>query len=357
MQINLKQITVRPITKDEEPRYRELMQQHHYLGDLPKIGHTLWYVASYGEEWVALLSFSASALKCEVRDRWIGWDFRSQYGRLKLIANNSRFLILPDWHYKNLGSTVLALCCRRIGADWLANFNQPLLLLETFVDPVRYHGTVYRAANWTYLGQTKGFRRTSQGYSTATSSPKLIFVRALRHDAPFQLSRPLIQSAYLQESPKIMLCAEHMAALPRYFKDITDPRRPQGRRHPLHVVLAISTAATLCGMQGYSAMAGWANDLGTKARERFGCRIDNGTRLIPSESTIREVLTRVDPDELNCALQRWNADYGQQDERLAVDGKTMCNAIDDQGQQTHIMSVVGHDSAQCYTQKKSVLSL
>ena len=68
MEIDLKQIFVRPASESEEARYRELMAQHHYLGDLAKIGHTLWYVATYGEEWVALLSFSASALKCAARD-------------------------------------------------------------------------------------------------------------------------------------------------------------------------------------------------------------------------------------------------------------------------------------------------
>jgi len=87
MQIDLKQISIRPVISSEEPRYRELMQQHHYLGDLAKIGHTLWYVALVDGQWAALLSFSASALKCAARDRWIGWDYRHQYGRLKLIAN------------------------------------------------------------------------------------------------------------------------------------------------------------------------------------------------------------------------------------------------------------------------------
>jgi len=91
MQFNLNQIVVRPVIASEEPRYRDLMQQHHYLGDLAKIGHTLWYVAVVEQEWAALLSFSASALKCAARDRWIGWDYRLQYRRLKLIANNSRF--------------------------------------------------------------------------------------------------------------------------------------------------------------------------------------------------------------------------------------------------------------------------
>lgn len=353
MEINLRQLSVRPVNESEEPRYRELMQKHHYLGDLAKIGHTLWYVATYEQEWVALLSFSASALKCSVRDRWIGWDFRHQYGRLKLIANNSRFLILPNWHKPNLGSRVLALCERRIGADWLGHFDQPLLLLETFVDPALYRGTVYRAGNWLCLGQTRGFRRVRNGYSENDNSPKLVFVRALRHDAQSQLSRPLIQSNYRQEAPMIMLAAEHMSALPRYFKDIADPRRAEGRRHPLPVVLAIAIAATLCGMDGYKAIAGWANALGVKARERFGCRIVNRVRIVPSLSVIRDVLIRVDPDELDRALQRWTADYGQEDQSLAIDGKTMRNAIDKDGKQTHIMSVVGHESAQCYTQKKS----
>ena len=353
MQIDLKPISVRPAHASEELRYRELMQQHHYLGDLAKIGHTLWYVATYEHEWIALLSFSASALKCAPRDRWIGWDKRHQYGRLKLIANNSRFLILPEWHHPNLGSKVLALCQRRIGSDWLAHFAQPLLLLETFVDTQRFSGTVYRAANWRCLGQTQGSRRIAGGYSARNGSPKLIFVRALQADAQHQLSRPLMQAHYRQESPKMMLAVEHMSALPSYFKDIADPRRAQGRRHPLPVVLAIAAGATLCGMDGYKAMAGWARDLGVKARERFGCRMERRQPLAPSQSIIRDVLVRVEPDALDRALGRWNADYGQVDQSLAIDGKTMCNAIDQAGRQTHIMSVVGHETAQCYTPKKS----
>ena len=87
--------------------------------------------------------------------------------------------------------------------------------------------------------------------------------------------RQVLRDTYRQESPKIMLAVDHMSALPAYFKDIPDPRRAQGRRHPLPVVLAIAAGATLCGMDGYKAIAGWAKDLGTKARERFGCRIEN----------------------------------------------------------------------------------
>jgi hypothetical protein len=91
MQVNLDALRVRPVSGSEETRYRELMQQHHYLGDLAKIGHTLWYVvATHGEEWAALLSFSAAAWKCGVRDRWIGWGFRHQYDRLSLTRGFRR---------------------------------------------------------------------------------------------------------------------------------------------------------------------------------------------------------------------------------------------------------------------------
>ncbi len=85
----------------------------------------------------------------------IGWDFRHQYDRLHLVANNSRFLILPEYHVANLASRVLALSERRLASDWRERFGYPLLLLETFVDPRRFHGTIYRAANWRYVGDTR----------------------------------------------------------------------------------------------------------------------------------------------------------------------------------------------------------
>ena len=117
--LNLKEILVRPVQRFEEERYQALMQAHHYLGAIPKIGETLWYVAVWCGQWVALLSFSAAAWKCAVRDRWVGWDYRHQYDRLKLVSNNSRFLILPDWHYPILATRTL-LCQRRLPGDCAA---------------------------------------------------------------------------------------------------------------------------------------------------------------------------------------------------------------------------------------------
>jgi hypothetical protein len=349
----LAQLRVRPVEPSEQRRYQEHLARHHYLGDLPKIGETLWYVATWHDQWVAQLSLSAAALKCGVRDRWIGWDFRSQYGRLKLIANNSRFLILPEWHRPNVGSRVLSLLERRIGGDWQARFGHPLLLLETFVDPRRFHGGVYRAANWTELGLTQGYRRTKGGYSNEVDAPKRVFVRALCRDPQRQLTHPERQHLQLTGAPKIMLNAEQMRSLPQCFATIADPRRAQGRRHRLPVVLAIAAGAILCGMRGYKAISEWADALGQKARERLGCRRENGLYRVPSEFVIRDCLVRIESGALDRALAAWNQAWGVRDTALAMDGKTMKNALDEAGQQTHIMSLLGHDSATCYAQKKS----
>jgi hypothetical protein len=94
--------------------------------------------------------------------------------------------------------------------------------------------------------------------------------------------------------------------------------------------------------------------LGTGLGARFRCRYRNGRYEVPSRTIFRDVLTRVQPGVLDQALQGWNAQYASEDEGLAIDGKTMCNAIDEQGRQTHILSAVGHESKTCHTQKKSL---
>jgi hypothetical protein len=148
------------------------------------------------------------------------------------------------------------------------------------------------------------------------------------------------------------LKAEHMRTLPDFFSQINDPRQAAGKRHPLPTVLALATAAVLCGMKGYKGICDWVEALSPKARARFKCCYREGKYIVPSESTIRNVLIRVDPMELDQAFQAWNAHYGSEDSAIAIDGKTMCNATDNAGKQAHIMSVIGHTSHQCYTQKK-----
>ena len=196
------------------------------------------------------------------------------------------------------------------------------------------------------MGDTRG------GYSSAPTAAKRVFVRPLHVHAQTRLARPLLDPAYRHGAPKIMLSADQMLSLFDCFTDIPDPRRGQGRRHPLPTVLAIAAGAILCGMRGYQAISRWAQDLSQQARARFRCRYRDHHYRVPSRTVLREVLTRVDPDALADALQRWNLPHAD-DEALAIDGKTLCHAIDADGRQTHVLGVVGHQSQTCYTQKKS----
>ena len=208
-------------------------------------------MATWQGQWLALLVIGAAAWKGAARDRWIGWDRRYQYDRLHLMANNSRFLILPEGRRPNLASRVLGLCERRVAADWQARFGYPLWLLETFVDPRFFRGTCYRAANWVEVGETRGYRRTRAGYSPQAEAPKRVWVRPLIADARRPLSHPVLDPRYHQGVPKLMLSAEQMRSLPAFFAEVPDPRRAQGRRHPLPVVLAMAAGAVLCGAPGH----------------------------------------------------------------------------------------------------------
>ena len=119
--VALSEVTVDIVVAEDEARFRDLMQAHHYLGAVPGMGETVRYVAHHRGQWLALVVFSAPALKCGARDRWIGWDYGVQFGRLHLVTNNSRFLILPGGP-RNLGSRVLSLCTRRLARDWPGRF-------------------------------------------------------------------------------------------------------------------------------------------------------------------------------------------------------------------------------------------
>lgn len=332
------------------------MQTHHYLGALAPIGETIRYIALWQDQWLGLITFSSAALKCSARDQWIGWRYRYQFDRTHLLTNNSRFLILPPYHYPNMATRLLSLCQRRLPTDWIAHFKHPLLLLETFVDPSRFHGTIYKAANWHQLGLTQGFSRTAKAYQ-ANGSPKRVFVYPLQRNARRLLSQAHLKPDYQFGESKLMLSAEQMRSLPELFNAIEDPRRAQGRRHRLCTILGIAAGAVLCGRVGYKGIAQWAQSLGQDARARFKCRYKNKHYIVPSEYVIRDTLIRVAPDALDQALKHWSRLYACEDESLAIDGKTMCNAIDGEGRQTHIMSAIGHQSLSCYTQKKSASSI
>ena len=124
-----------------EPLYNSLVQEHHYLGYRQIVGNHFKYMAFIGERPVACLGWGSAAWSVKSRETFIGWDKETKDNNLHFVANNTRFLILPWISVKFLASKVLALNARRISDDWFKIYNQPLYLLETFVEQNRFRGT------------------------------------------------------------------------------------------------------------------------------------------------------------------------------------------------------------------------
>ena len=141
---------------EQSALYNELMLKYHYLGYTPMAGAQIRYLFRCKEGLLGAVGFGASAWKVASRDDFIGWTPSVREKKLHLVLNNSRFLILPWINSKNLASKILGLCARRILEDFTENYGYTPVLLETFVAKGRYTGTCYRAANWIWVGETKG---------------------------------------------------------------------------------------------------------------------------------------------------------------------------------------------------------
>jgi hypothetical protein len=139
-----------------EPLFNSLMQQYHYLGYQQPVGEHLKYLVSVRGQAIACLAWSSSPRHLGCRDRFIGWNPEQRRRNVHLLAYNTRFLIPPWVRVPHLASYVLGRMAARIVRDWLECYAHPVWLLETFVDPSRFRGTCYRAANWLPLGYTTG---------------------------------------------------------------------------------------------------------------------------------------------------------------------------------------------------------
>ena len=179
---DLGEVRIRLIEPSEQERFDRLLATEHYLKNATAVGRVLRYVAEYRGEWVALLVFASAAFHLKPRESWLQWTPRQLEQRRHLIAQNSRFLILgPKRSWRNLASYLLGQACARLSNDWQREFGSPVLLVETFVDPQRFEGTCYRAANWLRVGETTGRSRADRD-RTLQVPVKDLYVRPLRPD-------------------------------------------------------------------------------------------------------------------------------------------------------------------------------
>ena len=169
-----------------ETLFGNLMEAHHYLGYTRPVGEHLKHLIYAQGQPVAALAWSSAPRHLGPRDRFIGWSAPQRRARIHLLAYNTRFLILPWVKVPHLASHLLALVAGRIAADWDELYQHPVYLLETFIEPERFRGTCYRAANWIYLGLTAGLGKDSRS-SVPNRSFKQLWVYPLRPDFRRQL--------------------------------------------------------------------------------------------------------------------------------------------------------------------------
>ena len=150
--INLEQVR----RTADEPLFNSLMEHHHYLAYEQPVGEHLKYLVWAQGRPIACLAWSSAPRHLGSRDRYIGWNAQARRRNIRFIAYNTRFLILPWVRVPHLASHILAKAASRLSTDWESMYRHPVYFAETFIDPTRFRGTCYRAANWALMGHTTG---------------------------------------------------------------------------------------------------------------------------------------------------------------------------------------------------------
>lgn len=355
----LDHVKVRRIDSQEEcSRFSELIEAEHYLHSSRVAGKVIRHVAEYRGQWVGLICWSAAAYHLKGRDEWIGWSDDLRRSRLGLLAANSRFLLrVKPAEVPNLATRVMKLSTERLNADWQQVHGHGIVMLETFVDPEFYQGTCYKAGNWTELGFTAGYRRKGRDYYEEHARPKRLFAKKLRRDAIKLLNAEELPSEYagaqVEPKPLCRIKVPQLGSLFELFNTMKDTRRKAGRRYPLACILSICAAAVLSGARDYQAIADFANGLSKQQRRRLRCwrNPHTGVHEVPSRTTFWNVLTSIDPADLDALLGQWLcALKGAETGALAIDGKTVKGAWTSKDRQLHLFSAFAHDSAVVYAQ-------
>lgn len=326
----LEQLRVRPLRQDEIERANRLLAKHHYLGAPTPVGERMYYAAvSPTGGWLAILVFCAAAKHLKGRDEWIGWNVEQRRRRLSLVANNTRFLILPKKGFANLGTRVMKLTLARLAGDWQERYGHPVLVVETFIDPQWYTGVVYRAGGWIELGLTSGWGRCARDYYEKHNRPKRLFVRELTKHACRSLQaehlKPSLAVVEAKVRPRCTLGYREVRSLVEEFKRVPDHRRWIGR-YPLWSLLSIVALAMLCGAgRGQKDIALFAQGLTKAQRRMLGIRRDaTGAYPAPTQPTFSRLLAHVKGAEVEAAILRFQEKVRgpvPKEDVVAIDGK------------------------------------
>ena len=317
--------------------------------------------------WVALVGFGAAALACRPREELIGWSDDQRFRRLRYVANNQRYCVLPGHRRKNLASAVLARSLRRLSGDYVTRWGHPVVVVETFVDPARHLGTCYLSSGFSAVGSTSGFGRSGSrqgGRYLRHGNPKLYLVRALRTNAYGVLAgdfdHPVLEGSH-QVIDLNALNFEGEGGLLGALEEMTDHRKPRGVRHSLPSILAIATAAALAGSKSMVAIGEYAADLPQGVLARLGAKYhpDLGRYIAPHGETFRRVLKdHVDAAELDAVVGSWlfsqlqAGNLAAEELVLALDGKSLRGALRADGRAVHLFAAMVHGTGVVVAQEE-----
>jgi predicted transposase YbfD/YdcC len=325
----LESLLVRLLEPHELEQCNQLLNQHHYLKSPKPVGERLYYVVtdSHGQ-WLALLVFAAGAKHLKYRDRWIGWSDAQRERRLSLVVNNIRFLLLPDRTFPNLGTRALRVVLARLSRDWQTAYGHPVLVVETFVDPEQFCGTVYTANGWEELGKTDGSGRHQRDYYVRHDKPKRLFVRELCRNARRSLQaehlKPALAMVEAKAGPRSRHTVKEIGSIVEQLKKAPDFRK-RFESYPLWGLLAIYLLAVLCeAPRGSKDLAKFARKLSQAQRRALGIRKRHGRYPAPSQPTFWRLLQEINGTGLERVLlgiQEQLRGPPPKDELIAMDGK------------------------------------
>lgn len=329
--VSLAGVQIQPLsTAQTKGRARRLLAKHHYLGDVHAVGEQLFYAIRAAEgDWLGVLVFCAASRRLRAREQWIGWTEEQRRRRLPLVVNNCRFLLLPHKTFPNLGSRSLRLTLDRLSADWQARYGHPVMLVETFVDPEQFCGTVYSANGWQELGLTDGFGRVRRDFYTQHNKPKRLFARELCRKARRSLAadklKPSLTCVEAKTCPRSTQSPAQILSLVQYLKSLPDYRKRIGF-YPLWSLVAICVLAHWCGApRGQKDLAKFARGLSQAQRRALGIRQQaDRSYPTPSQPTFCRLMEHIDEEALEkifLQVQEQIRGPAPPDELIVLDGK------------------------------------
>lgn len=345
----LEQGSLRRLTSAQDiARCDAAIRQHHYLRGVTLVGEHLRYAFVYRGRWLAVATWSSAAFHLKDRDQFIGWSPEQCARRRRLLANNSRLLVMPDCHYPNLISRFMKLMLQRLSTDWQERWGHPLALVESFVDPNLYQGTAYKVSGWSHLGKTAGWKRDADDFYVKHQSPKQIWVRELVKHACVKLRAAQLPPAWAQvEAAAPVRCTAKVAQIRSLLEsvqaEVKEFRRAQALAYPLPGLICLMVMAAAQGVvRGPQDLADYAESLSPAQLRALKFRTNprTGEERFPRKTTFTRLLHKVDDEQVERALLRWQDQLlgPRQDPMVIVDGKKVrhagveiVNAVDAQG--------------------------